>query len=91
MLLEPVMEGLVALPQMAGELLFTLPVGEPGVKQVGLPLVRAVSKATCGPKVSSVLSWRIKVSRGANNCGSQASSGASSPRPGSDCQPAMRR
>ena len=35
MLLEPVMEGLVALPQMAGELLFTLPVGEPGVKTGG--------------------------------------------------------
>ncbi len=47
------MEGLVALPQMAGELLFTLPVGSQASKQVGLPLVRAVSKATCGPKVSS--------------------------------------
>ncbi len=83
------MEGTVALPQMAGEL-FTPASGEPGVK-TGLPLVRAVSKATCGPKVSSVLNWRIKISRGANNCGSPASSGASSPRPGSDCQPAMRR
>ena len=38
------MEGLVALPQMAGELLFTLPVGSQASKQVGLPLVRAVSK-----------------------------------------------
>jgi hypothetical protein len=35
MLLEPAMESLIALAQMAAERFFTVPVGEPGVKTGG--------------------------------------------------------